>query len=1480
MKVLSDLKKYPSAFTSIGPKLTAFLKAENYSNFSVSSATEGGSDKNPSYDPTRDLTKDNAKLAIAGAVDVALTDDSARVSVGKYADIVGTGATSVKAELDRTDSALNGNLGFQTGDQNAVGGVVSFFKAERDASVAFAENTAAKGSSLAVKAENKTNHIDLATGASVGGNSGVKGMITYVKGNDTAKVDIKNNTNLISGGAMDITSHNTATITNIAGSFGLGDAAGVGASVAVNDLQVVSSVTAGVADITAGSLTAKSGIDGTINSAAVAGGFSSSSDEDEAGTVAKFTTGLTNTKNKISDVVRNANNKLFSILPDKLKEVAKIEDNKFLATDHVAKNSTAGKALPSVSVGGAGSVAVNLLDRTANTAIDGATINFTGQGKNLDMKASDSGFVGAWAGGAGMTFNTRSTEQNENSSSVGIAGAVGWSAIHTETVSALRNATVKNVNAITNVAERTGADVSAGIGLAVSQSDGKASGGSSYTGAASVSVADIDNTIKAELANNTVTEGGSVTNTSTDADTLVAGGINASIAIGKSKSMAFGGSVIYNRVTNDIDALVTGGSYDLSGSFTNKVGTKITEVGATVGVAVASSSKAYENAYGFEGVAAYNAIKNNAVAKVSGVMVTAKNVTVDARDTVDTSKKYDEYISSRGLDATGASYIENLKDALDSEGKANASSSGGNTVVGAAVGVAASVGDGGAGAAAALAITEVDNDFTATIEGDSKLNLNNGSLSVKSDSRTLMVNAAAGGGGSSDGFGGAGSFSWQTDSSTVTAKVENSKIKNAAISVIDAGTSGKDINVAGQVSAGQKAAGLAGAYNRLENTTQAISAYVDYTGDTARTLSIGGHNEGRVYAVTAGVSLSREGAANGAVAINSGADDIKAELSGGSVENAASVSVTSSDNTKKLAVSGGFTASMGAAIGGAVAYNAIGDTKRQANSALIKNTTITGTDASRLAVTATDNSGLTTIGFGTSLALGEPAANGAAAVGLANKDVTAQISGSTIKNIANGASVKASTDDDFSTTAAVVAVGETVAAGVGVAVTRDNTHTTAKFSGGSFAGGEFTIDAASHADITTAGAGGGVNYGIGLGLAGSVAVNTIGTETKALLDGGANIAAKAPAITAASDEKIANYAGALSVSVNGAAIGASVSVNEIGSETEAAIEGAETKVRVTGDAARSVKDSVKDSDILDNYVDKDNFNSAKSLKDVRTAQSYNGLLVDASGTHTMKSFLVNAAGTGIGAGINGTVDVNLIGGFTKARIAEARINTAASDKSNVNVIAHDYANSAGIVGTANIALVGAAVGLGSDTSKITRTTEASFVGPESKYGMYANDVNIEAKSRQGIGSLAAGGSVAAKGAGVSAATGVTLLDGVTNAFLKNVNIMDAGNISVVADHLSRSHVIGVVLGAAGIGAGVGISVGYVADTGTTEAAAENIGVTFAGNDTYNFGVKAKNDLKITYMEVGLGGAGLGVGALASGLLVNAFSKRKKKEEQE
>ena len=148
----------------------------------------------------------------------------------------------------------------------------------------------------------------------MGGDSGVKGMITYVMGDNTAKVDIAGNTALKSSGAMAITGNNTANLMNIAGSFGFGAATGVGASLALNDMEVNSIVNVGKATINAGSLKATTDLDGKINSLAVAGGIAAASDDDEAGKMAQLTTKITNNKNKVMNVWRSANDKLGAIV--------------------------------------------------------------------------------------------------------------------------------------------------------------------------------------------------------------------------------------------------------------------------------------------------------------------------------------------------------------------------------------------------------------------------------------------------------------------------------------------------------------------------------------------------------------------------------------------------------------------------------------------------------------------------------------------------------------------------------------------------------------------------------------------------------------------------------------------------------------------------------------------------------------------------------------------------------------------------------------------------------------------------------------------------------------------------------------------------------------------------------------------------------------------------------------------------------------
>lgn len=121
------------------------------------------------------------------------------------------------------------------------------------------------------------------------------------------------------------------------------------------------------------------------------------------------------------------------------------------------------------------------------------------------------------------------------------------------------------------------------------------------------------------------------------------------------------------------------------------------------------------------------------------------------------------------------------------------------------------------------------------------------------------------------------------------------------------------------------------------------------------------------------------------------------------------------------------------------------------------------------------------------------------------------------------------------------------------------------------------------------------------------------------------------------------------------------------------------------------------------------FRAKTGLSDYRKTTNYHGVVVSASGTHTLKSLMING----------------------------------------------------GVAGT------GAAVGLGNDSEDITRAVNSEVRGKnipfENNGDIYVNNLNIESKGRQGITSLVAGISGAGVGAGLSNSTGVYLLDAKTTA---------------------------------------------------------------------------------------------------------------------
>ena len=1350
-------------------------------------------------------------------------------------------------------------------------------------------------------------------------------------------------------GVVNITAQNDSRVLNIAGGLAYGNGSmGIGASVAITnfDVKTLSAVSdnnigskdeigslartlsvggtnlkaadyfgsagAKAGAINAHSLAMNAKADGYIHSVSVAGGVIEQTDNGKSGgALATFASNIngpagkfTNFKNSYQTYFKPNEKQdkgtVFSRTMDRFKQSQKKKDKQ----ETGVANMTGGQTMPSFTLAGAGSVSVNLAANQTKSVLRDANVNLRNNGADkaaFANKAADSLFLGAWSGGAALSFQNIKLKKNtsDSATTVGIAGAVGVNSVTSDVLAQVKNSKIReNDNeqqgSFVNTAEKNGALFAGGVGLAVSKARKNSY---NFTGAASTSVNIGSSNVEAQVTGvNAKTK--NITNKAMDTDTQVTGGVNLSIAAGGKGATSAGGTVAFAHLQNKVNALLDGGNYNALGNLRNEAIASLTQVGGAVGVSIAAPQGG--KSYGFQGVAAYNKLENKTQAVVKNATVRAdavQNLAQDqAMDTSSEYKKYNAALQQADVDVNGDSYTEQLEQKNnDDTAPINADlakkASYGNKIITAAVGLASSKNGSGL---AAMAISDVDNDFTAKIEGGNFVvnNVAPDALKVSAFSNTLDVNTAAGAAASKSGFGAAGSLSLQLTDNDVTAGVESVGDLSAKGISIDSGTGASEINVAGQVSvAGSAAFGMAMAYNLLENDTDAylkdssINSGLFTTGKA--NLAVRADSKTSVYAVGAGVGVSKELGLNGASAINRGHNSTTAVVDNTRANNIVNADVAAADTSKKLAVVGNVQGSGTAAIGGAFVYNDIGgNDERQKTKAAVRNSTLNSSlsaEDSNLLVTAKDDSKLTTVGVGVGLSSGETAVQGVVALTGIQKDVEASIEGSNIGSDRSRFAVTtaADTQDNLRTVAAVLSASKDAAIGAGLVMNTDNAVTGALVSGGKLYTNGLTVEAKGLSNIHNIAAGGGI-AAQGAGIVGSVAINDIRTQNRAVLSGGAEVDAYDDSILIAArgDENIKNIVGILSAAGQGAGIGAAVAKNTIASENYAAVEGENTKVKVTYAKERKVKDKLNNPDqaIVGNLAsaakDKDNKSSAAdgekildaaaNLADLRGESTYKGIAVSASGTHTIKSLLVNAGAAGQGAAVNGTFNVNEIGGSTKALVDKAQLkdSTLGGSEEDVNIVARDYSNSYGLVGTVSAAGQGVGAGLGSDSQTITRETTAALTGKKSE-DISARNLNVEATGWQGIASHAAGIGFAGMGAGLINGTGVYDLRSQTNASVKNVDACLQGSLNVIADHHGKIYSDIYSLGVAGAGVGVGTGVAVVKEDSRVKAEMEAADIEVKGGADKKAAVKALNDTQLTYELYNVGGGG--IGALAGSI---------------
>lgn len=1495
----------------------AFADPNNYANVAAQASAKGGSESSKFAASGSVAVSDfsgTSGVKVGKYTKLEAGKDLNLESVNEIEDVTITGKT-----MFWTNNAdAKGGVG--------IGGSFNYQNFDTDSSVVVAEGAELTADYIAIASDSNVFHVGAMLGAGNSDGSALSGMVSLTDSDSynnvivdtdailTAKKDSDDKDSDDNKGIISIDANNDTSVTNAIVTFSASGAnAGVGMGVAINNIDVQN--TAQIIDndgnegendglegkISASELNVNAETTGLINSVSVAGGMTSSGTDSEEGFLDKVKAPY----NKMTEISNSALGGINNI-SNKLQNVITTMNLNASGGSSVSGEEAAGT--PSFSFAGAGSVSLNMVSDTTKAVVDGANITLNNDGA-LQVGARDSAFTGAWSGAAGLSF--RKEQQSQKSTSVAVSGAVGVNDIDNEITALVKDSTVTGAKDVDVAAVSGGTTVAAGLGATLTKDGGQ---GKNYSGGGSVSVNLLDKKVNANMEKVTLTGAANskanvIDVAAYESDVQVTGGINANIALGGGSLV--GGGVTVADIKNNINAGITGGNYTNVDDVNVKGLLAVTQVTAALSAGIAAGGSGTNNAFG--GAVVYNGLSNDITAGIDGADINAgidgaditagRLVNVMAKDTESSSKEAEPYqnllgdysehnnfAADNGIDTTGSSYYTDLDTAGETVNYDGNNGNKGSTIVGAAAVVTAGSNSNAGGAA--VNIANIDNDFTAKINN---ANITAENVRAEADADTLIVNASGGVAAGTKSFGGMGSVTWQDIDNDLSAEIENSTITTNTAEA-KAINNTQAVNVAGSVSYGAKAGiGATLAYNGLDNT---VGAYM--RGNTINALGtdvdviVDADNTGKVYGIAAGVAASTKVAINGSVAVNRGGSNTeaiidKSDKEESEITNAGNVNVTADDDTYRIAVVGQASVAGKAAVGGGVAYNDIGGSSAgsksssQNTTAAIKNTDITMADSGENTanVAVMDNSELNTIAVGVAAAA-NAGVQGSAATSLINKNTSAVIENTDIDE-KGGSTANVTVDADNNSkitssadTASVASQGAGV--GAGVAVNSIVQQTNAVVNGGTMNVNNLTVNANGTPRIENIGIGIAV-AGQGAGVTGSVSVNMIDNDVTAHIGSGAYITADGSVgVVATSDEQIANYAGQAAVAGQGAGVGVSVAVNQIAGTTSATVgdEGeneAETSVTAKGNSSLDTNTFIRGYEYgYDSENEKENsqINNALISQDTvsmnttinRESETRSGLVVDASSTRDMKSFLLTVGVGGMGAGVTGTVNVNMIKGATNAGVANTIVDGTvgganAPDKVGVFVNAGDYTNMSGFVGSGGVGGIGAGVGLGSDTNTFSRNVEAVVENSDIK----ANTFEVDADSQQGISSFAVGAGIAGVGGGVAGIVTVTELENATKAALLNSNV-NANTVNINANHTGVVNAGNVSAGVGGVGAGVGISVGVLKDNSSTEVTVgddENAKTQGRTNitATNDVNIAAENTAVVKPMISATGGAGVG-----------------------
>jgi hypothetical protein len=622
---------------------------------------------------------------------------------------------------------------------------------------------------------------------------------------------------------------------------------------------------------------------------------------------------------------------------------------------------------------------------------------------------------------------------------------------------------------------------------------------------------------------------------------------------------------------------------------------------------------------------------------------------------------------------------------------------------------------------------------------------------------------------------------------------------------------------------------LGGAVSVNDISSQVTAKLGSSTLKAAGAVNVLAGMDGEIKSVAAAGGGSGTKALNGSVTTNSLTSSVKAQVASVTQSLASSsMKVWAHDDSTIKSFAGTVTGGGQAAGGAALALNFLGRTADNADASKVVLAEVTGSTLKvngALQVLANSSSDVDALGLAAAGSTSGFAITGSNTTNILQDSLTATWSGSTLVGTNAGSlEISAADHNTINSLAGNFSGSATSGGGAALAINQIFTNVSSSLSGtgaGNVSTGDVVVQSTTEAVINTVAVG--VSGSSNLSLQGSVAVSKIASTTAALINNSARVVASdSVAVAADTNDQIMALAGAGSLSMEGIGAAGGILVNMVTSTTSAGIDGSNTYVSGQGNG----NGVLVNNETLAFAPDLMNINKVNDLARSpvsRGQTARKGVTVQATSVEQVAALTEVISGGSIGAGA--AMNVDNIGGTTRAYVDSAKINTQAGASGNqqVRVLAADHAL---IAGTSATLAIGEATGVAGAMAaeSIVRNTVAEVIdGAQVKA---ADALAVKALSAATVAQIEVGAGLGGELGMAGSAGGVTFY-GVTQARVQG-STLSANDITVLAEGANRSNLIAGSVGGGGV-AGVGLSYTINVSGATVQALVDSSTINADGN---------------------------------------------------